>query len=133
MFKDIPWYEWFYEINKFWIVKSKDRIYILDWKRKWQIRKYKWKIIKQEDNWKWYKHVTLRKNWIKTFRIHRLVLLTFVWFSDLEVNHINWIKDDNRLENLEYCSRSDNIKHSYRKLNRINWMKWKIPWNKKNL
>lgn len=44
----------------------------------------------------------------KTRRIHRLVMEAFVGFSDLEVNHKNGIRADNRLGNLEYCTRSYN-------------------------
>ncbi len=46
--------------------------------------------------------------------IHRLVMATFVGPArGREVNHINGIKDDNRLENLEYCTRSENMKHAF--------------------
>jgi len=47
------------------------------------------------------------------FLIHRLVLLAFVGPcpDGLEVNHRNGIKDDNRLENLEYVTASENQKH----------------------
>lgn len=47
---------------------------------------------------------------------HRLVLSTFIPIDNMEqydVNHKNGNKLDNRLENLEWCTRSDNIKHSY--------------------
>lgn len=56
----------------------------------------------------------------KTFYTHRLVLKTFVGPcpDKYEVNHINGIRDDNRLDNLEYVSRSDNNLHAYKKLNR---------------
>ena len=39
--------------------------------------------------------------------------------SKPEVNHKNGIRDDNRLCNLERCSRSENMKHSYRVLHRV--------------
>lgn len=50
----------------------------------------------------------------KTFTVHRLIMLAFVGESDLHVNHINGIKTDNRLENLEYCTRSENVRHAYK-------------------
>lgn len=48
----------------------------------------------------------------KTERVHRLVMRTFVGLSNLEVNHKNGIKSDNRLENLEYVTSSQNKIHS---------------------
>lgn len=46
------------------------------------------------------------------FTVHRLVMEVFRGPSDLQVNHINGLKTDNRLENLEYVTASQNQQHS---------------------
>lgn len=50
----------------------------------------------------------------KTFSIHRLVALTFIPNTNkkYEVNHLNGIKHDNSVENLEWCSHKKNLWHS---------------------
>jgi len=53
----------------------------------------------------------------KLYKVHRLVLETFfpegVTEERNEVNHKNGDKTDNRLENLQWVSRSENILHAY--------------------
>lgn len=44
-------------------------------------------------------------------KAHRLVMETFIGKSELVVNHINGIIQDNRLENLEYCTQKENVRH----------------------
>ena len=52
----------------------------------------------------------------KHFLVHRLVASAFLKNEKNyeQVNHKNCNKKDNRLENLEWCSRSQNQKHAYK-------------------
>jgi hypothetical protein len=101
--KDIPWREGLYQVSNEWRVKS------LKFWRERILRNSVW-------SW-WYTFVKLCIPWTqKTASVHRMIMLAFVWPSMLEVNHKNGIKTDNRLENLEYCTPSENVKHSFRVL-----------------
>jgi len=51
---------------------------------------------------------------VKTYRVHRLVMLTFIGPSELSVNHIDGNKINNDLSNLEYCTHSENCLHAFR-------------------
>lgn len=124
--KEIPWYEWLYLASSLWHIVS-----LKSWRRKNRIR-----LLKPQND-KWYKKVSLFKSGKKKFyKIHRLILLTFIWPSNLLCNHINWIKDDNRLSNLEYCTKSENELHAYRTLNKkshFSWKLWKLNHNSKKI
>lgn len=78
-------------------------------------RSGKTKILTPAVSGGYFKTVLLSDSGIyKTIKVHRIILLTFLGDSQLEVNHIDGNKINNNLSNLEYCTHSENIKHAFR-------------------
>ncbi|HEL4403688.1 TPA: HNH endonuclease [Stenotrophomonas maltophilia] len=48
----------------------------------------------------------------KNLYVHRMVALAFIPQTAAEVNHKNGVKTDNRVDNLEWISTADNLRHA---------------------
>ena len=98
--KDVPNYEGLYQVSNLGRVKS--------------LKFGKDKILKPQEGKRGYMKVGLWKEGERKYSyVHRLIMLAFVGESDLQVNHKNGVKTDNCLENLEYCTASENTLHAY--------------------
>jgi hypothetical protein len=129
IWKDIKGYEGHYQISTFGNVKSLNRnttrTNTLVGKHTIQIKETILKPSGQR-----YLGVSLLKDGIRRYpNVHRLVAENWIPnpYNKAQVNHINGIKTDNRVENLEWVSNSENQKHAMHKLgvksNLINWSK----------
>ena len=111
-------------VSNIWRVKSLDR-YRKSSSKKNISQNQKWKLLVSNIKL-WYKYIKLSKYWIvKNFRVHRLVAIAFIPNPENkpQVNHKNWIKTDNSMENLEWMTSSENHKHAFDFL----WRKPKWP------
>lgn len=116
MEKEILGYEGFYSVNEsgdifglpISIIRKNGRKYIS-----------KRRGISPSINSTGYYVVSLRKNGVqKTEKVHRLVAKTFLVNTQnkTDVNHIDGNKLNNCIENLEWCTKSENHIHKYKVL-----------------
>lgn len=112
--RNIPEYEGLYAISNLGRVKSLARIV----KRKDGTRqKYETRILRHHISNKGYHQVELRKNSRSKYPlIHRLVAEVFIENPDNkpQVNHIDGNKGNNRIDNLEWVTSSENAIHAFK-------------------
>lgn len=110
-FKPVVGYEGLYEVSNLGRVKS---LYLKGKRRD--------KIMSPQANIRYtYLQITLRKDGVrKKFPVHRLVAKAFIPpIPDKPfVNHIDCNKQNNNVENLEWCNNQENIQYSFSHGNR---------------
>lgn len=115
IWKEIPGYEGLYEASNLGRVRSVDRIIEGHKENIFYNRHFGGRVLRYH-YCRGYRVVSLSKEGrVQTIPIHRCVCLTFLPNPEgLEsVNHKSGDKDDNRVENLEWCTTQYNTWHSY--------------------
>lgn len=113
IWKPVRGYENYYEISNCGEIRTIERYVELP------THKYlkKQKTLTQFDDGRGYKHVKLYdgKGNPKSFTVHKIVAITFINNPNnyVEINHLDHNKHNNHVNNLEWTTRSENIKHSY--------------------
>lgn len=115
--RDIKGYEGLYQVSNFTRVKSCDRFVFKSMELKDDLKNLKEKLLVANVCGTGYKKVVLCKNGeIENKNIHRLVAEAFIPNPDNKpcVNHIDCDKTNNNIENLEWCTQSENAFHAHR-------------------
>lgn len=112
IWKDVKNYEGLYQVSNLGNIKSLDRI-VETKNRKNYLRKGK--VQKKSVNSFGYETVGFTvDSKTKIYRVHRLVALSFIENTENkpQINHIDGNKTNNNVNNLEWCTSSENQIHS---------------------
>lgn len=126
IWKDVVGFEDNYSISSLGRVIRKESVFISSNGR---IRKFKERLLGGCLN-KQYHFVALQKPGVsKKYPVHRLLAIAFVPnpFNLPQVNHINGIRGDNRVENLEWVTNEENSRHSREVLGKDTGIQNRVP------
>jgi len=122
--KDVVGYKGLYKVNRIGQVLSVQRKTWLrkcDFYKNGHFKTVNKRILKRSINPKGYMFVRLYKNYKrKSLLVHRLVNTAFTPNPKNypQTNHKDGDRSNNHVDNLEWCTASQNIKHSFTVLNR---------------
>lgn len=118
IWKDIPEYEGYYQVSNLGNVRSLDRIRETHPSAKKQFKVFKKGFLLTPDlTHGGYLRFSLSKDKkTKKFSSHRLVAQAFIPNPENkeQVNHKDGNKLNNSIDNLEWCTGSENIRHAYK-------------------
>lgn len=125
IWRDVVGYEGLYQVSNIGRVKGVARKVVFSGNK---MKNWSEKVLAIGTNKLGYQQITLSNN-TKTKRhsVHRLVALAFIErpHQKPDINHIDGNPSNNKVENLEWCTRSENGLHSYRVLGRVSPAKGK--------
>jgi hypothetical protein len=119
IWKPVVGYEGWYEISNIGRIKRTRR----------GLGTWSGRLIKHGMDKRGYRRVTLSRNGkIERFLLYHLVAIAFIGPREKgkEINHIDGNPSNNRVDNLEWCTRSENALHAFRSLGRKPSYKSKI-------
>ena len=114
IWKPVVGYEGIYEVSSLGRVKSCERTIIRKDGRKMNVRG---KIMKPSIIRIGYEQIDLsKKDNAETVYVHRLVGKAFIEnpYNKEQINHKNGVKTDNRVENLEWVTSQENMRHAFK-------------------